>query len=117
MNTQVESMNLIEKLPYGVSGIVIAFLPRSNTAQLILDASNEGKLNLVYLRKYKVKDGPQKDELYNTIAPSVLGCMKYGDADSPMKITRSKVSVEEKKKLGVKPTLWYVEQENFFEDE
>lgn len=110
-------MNLIETLPYGVSGNVLSFLPKSNTAQLMVDASNEGKLNLVYLRKYRVKDGPHKEELYNTIAPSVLGCMNYGDADSPMKITRSKVSVEEKKKLGLKPTLWYVEQENFFEFE
>ena len=110
-------MNLIEKLPYGASGNVFAFLPRSNTAQLIVDASNEGKLHLVYLRKYRVKDGAHKDELYNTIAPSVLGCMNYGDTDSPMKITRSKISPGEKMKLGVKPTLWYVEQEDFFESE
>ena len=34
-----------------------------------------------------------------------------------MKITRTKVSVGEKKKLGVKPTFWYVDQEHFFENE
>jgi|TARA_B100000768_G_scaffold46038_1_gene44826 hypothetical protein len=110
-------MNLIETLPNGVCGNVLSFLPKSHTAQLMVDASNEGKLNLVYLRKYRVKDGSHKQELYNTIAPSVLGSMNYGDTDSPMKITRTKVSVGEKKKLGVKPTFWYVDQEHFFENE
>lgn len=110
-------MNLVETLPCGLEGNVLAFLPRSNTAQLMVDAYNDGRLKLVYLRKYRVKEGQHKDELYNTIAPSVLGTMSYGDSDSPLKITRSKVSVGEKQKLGIKPTLWYEEQENFFEDE
>lgn len=110
-------MNLVETLPCDLVGNVLTFLPKSNSAQLIVDAYNDGKLKLVYLRRYKVKEGPHKNDLYNTIAPSVLGSMNYGDDDSPLKITRSKVSVGEKKKLGVKPTLWYAEQKDFFEPE
>ena len=75
---------------------VLAFIPRNETAQLMVDANKKGKLVLKYLRKYKVEEGVYKDELFSTLAPSVTGTNMYGDEDSSMKIIRSNISIGEK---------------------
>ena len=84
------------ELPPGVLGNVLTFIPRNETAQLMMDAYKQDKLVLKYLRKYKVEEGDYKDELYSTMAPSVTGSNMYGDEDSTMKIIRSKISIGEK---------------------
>ena len=86
----------IRDLPPGVLGNVLTFIPRNETAQLMMDAHKQNKLELKYLRKYKVKEGDYKDDLYDTIAPSVTGSNMYGDEDSTMKIIRSRISLGEK---------------------
>jgi len=84
------------ELPPGVLGNVLTFIPRNETAQLMMDAHKQKKLVLKYLRKYKVEEGDYKDDLYSTMAPSVTGSNMYGDEDSTMKIIRSKISIGEK---------------------
>ena len=84
------------ELPPGVLGNVLTFIPRNETAQLMMDAHKQDKLVLKYLRKYKVEEGDYKDDLYSTMAPSVTGSNMYGDEDSTMKIIRSKISIGEK---------------------
>ncbi len=84
------------ELPCGVLGNVLTFIPRNETAQLMMDAHKQDKLVLKYLRKYKVEEGNYKDDLYATMAPSVTGSNMYGDEDSTMKIFRSRISVGEK---------------------
>jgi len=98
-NKQVIMKSIVEQtkeLPPGVIGNVLTFIPRNETAQLMVDANKENKLVLKYLRKYKVEEGVYKDELFSTLAPSVTGSNMYGDEDSSMKITRSNISVGEK---------------------
>ena len=90
------------ELPPGVLGNVLTFIPRNETAQLMVDANKKDKLVLKYLRKYNVDEGVYKDELYTTMAPSVTGSNMYGDEDSSMKIIRSRISVGEKIRMRTK---------------
>ncbi len=114
------------ELPPGVIGNVLTFIPRNDTAQLLMNANNNDELTLTYLRKYKVFEGDEifrtqkkyKEELYSKLAPSKTGSNLYGDEDSPMKIYRSKISVGEKLKMKfgsrVVRMLTYEEQEDGF---
>ena len=98
-NKQAMMKSIVEQtreLPTGVLGNVLTFIPRNETAQLMMDANKQDKLMLKYLRKYRVEEGDYKDELYTTMAPSVTGSNMYGDEDSTMKIFRSRISVGEK---------------------
>ena len=89
-------------LPTGVIGNVLTFIPRNETAQLMMDASANDKLVLTYLRKYKVEEGDYKDELYGTLAPSVIASNMYGDDESTMKIIRTRISIGEKLRMKEK---------------
>jgi hypothetical protein len=117
------------ELPTGVLGNVLTFIPRNETAQLMVDANKKGKLVLKYLRKHKVEEGDYKEELFSTIAPSVTSSNMYGDEGSSMKIIRSNISAGEKIRMRSKAlrnnmgdgwwvgwmvTLTYEEQENGF---
>jgi len=84
------------ELPTGVLGNVLTFIPRNDTAQLMVDANKNEKLVLKYVRKHKIEEGVYKDELFSTLAPSVTASNMYGDEDSKMKIIRSSISVGEK---------------------
>jgi hypothetical protein len=84
------------ELPTGVLGNVLTFIPRNETAQLMVDENKKGNLVLKYLRKYKVEEGDYKEELFSTFAPSVTFSNMYGDEDSSMKIIRSNISAGEK---------------------
>ena len=98
-NKQAMMKSIVEQtreLPPGVLGNVLTFIPRNETAQLMMDANKQDKLVLKYLRKYKVEEGDYKDDLYSTMAPSVTGSNMYGDEDSTMKIIRSRISIGEK---------------------
>ena len=89
-------------LPTGVLGNVLTFIPRNETAQLMMEANANDKLVLTYLRKYKVEEGDYKDELYATLAPSVVASNMYGDDESTMKIIRSGISLGEKLRMKEK---------------
>ena len=114
------------ELPPGVIGNVLTFIPRNDTAQLLMNANNNDELTLTYLRKYKVFEGDEifrtqknyKEELYSKLAPSKTGSNLYGDEDSQMKIYRSKISVGEKLKMKfgsrVVRMLTYEEEEDGF---
>jgi len=84
------------ELPPGVIGNVLTFIPRNDTAQLMVDANKKEKLVLKYVRKHKIEEGVYKDELFSTLAPSVTWSNMYGDEDSNMKIIRSRISKAEK---------------------
>jgi hypothetical protein len=84
------------ELPTGVFGNVLTFIPRNETAQLMVDANKKGNLVLKYLRKHKVEEGDYKEELFSTFAPSVTCSNMYGDEGSSMKIIRSNISAGEK---------------------
>ena len=98
MNSLVQQ---IRKLPQGVIGIVLEFIPRNDTAQLLMDASKHDKLVLKYLFPYNVEDGDYKNELFSTLAPSVIGTNTYGDKDSSMIIFRSGISIGEKVRMMI----------------
>ena len=89
-------ISMIHSLPDGVVGHVLTYIPRNDTAQLIVNASREDKLVLTYLRKYKVTNDEYRERLYREIAPSVIGTSEYGGGDAPMRIIRQKVSVGER---------------------
>ena len=90
------------ELPPGVLGNVLTFIPRNETAQLMVDANKKEKLVLKYVRKYKIEEGVYKDELFSTLAPSVTWSNTYGDEDSSMKIIRTRISVGEKIRMRTK---------------
>ena len=97
-------VDMVHSLPTGVVGHVLTYVPRHNAAQLIVDAHKNNSLSLVYLRRYKVDEGAYKDDLFGTLAPSVLGRTAYGDENSPMKIHRSRISFGENLKLRLNAT-------------
>ena len=114
---QAMTKSIVEQtreLPTGVLGNVLTFIPRNDTAQLMVDANKKGKLVLKYVRKHKIEEGVYKDELFSTLAPSVTWSNMYGDEDSNMKIIRSRISVGEKIRMRTKAlhnnlvTGWWV---------
>jgi hypothetical protein len=98
-------------LPEGVYGHVMSFIPRNDTAQLIVNAASEDKLVLRYLRRYQVVNEDYKETLYRELAPSALGKSTYGDDDAPMTIIRTKISVGERLRLRTisekKGCVWF----------
>ena len=88
-------IQMIHSLPTGVYGHVLTYIPRNDTAQLIVNAAKEDKLVLTYLRRFKVVNEDYKENLYRELAPSVLGKTTYGDDDAPMTIIRTKLSMGE----------------------
>ena len=102
----------VHSLPFGVIDNVLAFVPPWNTkavglgrhitAQLLLDANKNDQLSLVYLRKKFVQECLRKNEIYNSLAPSVTGSSVYGDDEAPMKIRRTKITVGEKIRMKAK---------------
>ncbi len=89
-------VNMVRDLPTGVLGHVLTYIPRNDTAQLMVDAAAQDKLKLTYVRKFQIDNKFYLDILYNEIAPSIIGTNVYGDEDAPMKIIRDKISVGEK---------------------
>lgn len=89
-------IDMIHNLPTGVVGNVLTFIPRNDTAQLMVDAAAQDKLNLTYVRKFQIENKLFLDDLYNNIAPSIVGSNVYGDDDAPMNIIRVKISMGEK---------------------
>jgi len=94
--TMVSLIDMVRDLPTGVLGHVLTFIPRNDTAQLMVEAATQDKLNLTYVRKFQIENKLYLDELYNNIAPSIVGSNVYGDDDAPMKIIRKKISMGEK---------------------
>ena len=94
--TMASLIDMVRDLPTGVLGHVLTFIPRNDTAQLMVEAATQDKLNLTYVRKFQIENKLYLDELYNNIAPSIVGSNVYGDDDAPMKIIRKKISMGEK---------------------
>ena len=94
--TMASLIDMVRDLPTGVLGHVLTFIPRNDTAQLMVEAAAQDKLNLTYVRKFQIENKLYLDELYNNIAPSIVGSNVYGDDDAPMKIIRKKISMGEK---------------------
>ena len=92
---------MIHSLPDGVVGHVLTYIPRNDTAQLIVNASREDKLILTYLRKYKITNDEYKERIYNEIAPSVILTTVYGDEDAPMTIIRENISYGERIRMRI----------------
>ena len=89
----------VRSLPVGVLGNVLTFIPRNDTAQLLVDANNNDTLSLLYLRKKNVIDGPYKTELYSTLNPSITCSNVYGDNDSSFLIIRRRISIGDNLRL------------------
>ena len=94
--TMASLIDMVRDLPTGVLGHVLTFIPRNDTAQLMVEAASQDKLNLTYVRKFQIENKLYLEELYNNIAPSIVGSNVYGDDDAPMKIIRKKISMGEK---------------------
>ena len=94
--TMASLIDMVRDLPTGVLGHVLTFIPRNDTAQLMVEAAAQDKLNLTYVRKFQIENKVYLKELYNNIAPSIVGSNVYGDDDAPMKIIRKKISMGEK---------------------
>lgn len=94
--TMASLIDMVRDLPTGVLGHVLTFIPRNDTAQLMVEAATQDKLNLTYVRKFQIENKVYLKELYNNIAPSIVGSNVYGDDDAPMKIIRAKISMGEK---------------------
>jgi len=94
--TMASLIDMVRDLPTGVLGHVLTFIPRNDTAQLMVEAAAQDKLNLTYVRKFQIENKVYLKELYNNIAPSIVGSNVYGDDDAPMKIIRAKISMGEK---------------------
>ena len=88
-------IQMVQNLPTGVIGHVLTFIPRNDTAQLMMDAFVQDKLSLRYVRKFQIENKKYLEELYD-IAPSILGTNVFGDDDAPMKIIRTKFQWEKK---------------------
>ena len=96
-------ISIVEKarrLPEGVRGNILTFIPRNETAQLMIDANNKDMLLLRYLHYNKVKEGNYKNELFNKLAPSIIGSTQYGDESSLLNIIRTKISIGENIRLA-----------------
>lgn len=89
-------IDMVRDLPTGVLGHVLTYIPRNDTAQLMVDAAAQDKLKLTYVRKFQIENKVYLDELYNNIAPSIIGSNVYGDDDAVMKIFRIRISMGEK---------------------
>ena len=48
-------IQMVLNLPTGVIGHVLTFIPRNDTAQLMMDAFAQDKLSLRYVRNFKLK--------------------------------------------------------------
>ena len=94
--TMASLIDMVRDLPTGVLGHVLTFIPRNDTAQLMVEAAAQDKLNLTYVRKFQIENKVYLKELYNNIAPSIVRSNVYGDDDAPMKIIRAKISMGEK---------------------
>lgn len=94
--TMTSLIDMVRDLPTGVIGNVLTFIPRNDTAQLMVEAAAQDKLNLKYVRKFQIENKVYLEELYNNIAPSIVGSNVYGDDDAPMQIIRKKISMGEK---------------------
>ena len=94
--TMASLIDMVRDLPTGVLGHVLTFIPRNDTAQLMVEEATQDKLNLTYVRKFQIENKVYLKELYNNIAPSIVGSNVYGDDDAPMKIIRAKISMGEK---------------------
>ena len=101
-------IQMVQNLPTGVIGHVLTFIPRNDTAQLLMDAFEQDKLTLRYVRKFQIVNKKYLEELYNDIAPSIIGTNIFGDDDAPMKIIRSKISMGEKIRMrAISQKQWY----------
>ena len=99
--TMISLINMVRDLPTGVLGHVITFIPRNDTAQLMVDAAAQDKLLLTYVRKFQIHNESYLEELYNYLSPSIIGSNVYGDENAPMKIIRRNITMGEKIRMRV----------------
>ena len=93
--TMTSLVDMVRNVRTGVLGHVLTFIPRNDTAQLMVDAATQDKLKLRYVRKFQIENKVYLKELYNNTAPSLVGSNVYGDDDAPMKIIRTKIPMGE----------------------
>ncbi len=99
--TMVSLIDMVRDLPTGVLGHVLTFIPRNDTAQLMVDAAAQDKLLLTYVRKFQIQNESYLEELYNYLSPSIIGSNVYGDENAPMKIIRRNITMGEKIRMRV----------------
>ena len=54
--TMASLIDMVRDLPTGVLGHVLTFIPRNDTAQLMVEAAAQDKLNLTYVRKFQIEN-------------------------------------------------------------
>ena len=86
---------MFELLPDDLKRIVVGFLPRNETAQLLHDMA--GKLSLNYVRKFQL---PRKWQINEELRPSLLRGIYYGCPELPLRIIRTKLSLRERSLLS-----------------
>lgn len=116
-------IDMVRELPDGVLGLVYSYIPRNETAQILVDAFAEDKLKLEYVRykntQYGVISYNSKNpeifnynshhlcDVQNKLRPSITGTNVYGDDDSSMLIFRNNISVGEKIRMKVRFKDYY----------
>ena len=82
---------MFELLPEDLQRVVVRFLPRNDTAQLLHDMA--GKLSLKYVRQFQLDWHLGH---FWELRPSLLRSIYYGSIESPLRIIRTKISQKEK---------------------
>ena len=86
---------MFDLLPEDLKRVVVRFLPRNDSAQLLHDMA--GKLSLKYVRHFQIKWALGINE---ELRPSLLRSIYYGCPESPLRIIRTKISLKEKMLLS-----------------
>ena len=113
----------VHNLPFGVLGLVYSYIPRNETAQILVDAFAQDKLKLEYVRHKNTNCGvvsynnknpeiltynsPYLYDVRDKLKPSRTGTNVYGDDNSSMLIFRNNISVGEKIRMKVRFKDYY----------
>jgi hypothetical protein len=104
MNTFYFNTSLAFIIPEELVREIKGFMPRHDTAQILVDAFKVDKLRLKYVGWIDNIDTPSKkysSQERKIIAPSVIKSTLYGDEEAPMFIMRTDINMGEKLRLRI----------------
>ena len=102
MSTFYFDTKLAFEIPEVLVQEIREFMPRHETAQILIDANNADKLKLKYVGMCLNDKNPSckwSAKERRKFAPSIVESTLYGDDDAPMSIMRTNLTVGEKVRL------------------
>ena len=105
MSTFYFDTKLAFEIPEVLVQEIREFMPRHETAQILIDANNADKLKLKYVGMCLNDKNPSckwSAKERRKFAPSIVESTLYGDDDAPMSIMRTNLTVGEKVRLRTK---------------